>query len=135
MAEKPYNWAQGAPLEEHTKRKHKILREYFARYLSVRCAFPAQSKFRLAVVEGFAGGGRYKCGTSGSPLIFIEELRTAVEAFNLKRSAEGMSPLDIECFLFMNDLNPGTVQLLKSYIDPLLAAIKTEVPRLHIQLH
>jgi three-Cys-motif partner protein len=43
-----------------------------ARYLAVRCQFPAQTKFRLAIVEGFAGGGRYKCGTAGSPLIFIE---------------------------------------------------------------
>src|SRR5436309_3493528 len=46
MVEKAYDWAQGVPLEEHTTRKHKILREYFARYLTVRCAFPAQSKFR-----------------------------------------------------------------------------------------
>jgi three-Cys-motif partner protein len=134
MVEKAYNWIQGAPLEEHTKRKHKIIREYFARYLAVRCAFPAQTKFRLAVVEGFAGGGRYKCGTSGSPLIFIEELRTAVEEFNVRRSAEGMATLDIECFLFLNDLNPATVELLKSHVEPLLAAIKSEVPKLHIQV-
>lgn len=134
MVGKPYDFVQGAVLEEHSKRKHKILREYFARYLTVRCAFPAQSKFRLAIVEGFAGGGRYKCGTPGSPLIFIEELRIAVEAFNLKRSTEGMAALDIECFLFLNDLDPKTVMLLQSHIDPLLAAIKSEVPRLHIQV-
>jgi three-Cys-motif partner protein len=134
MVEKAYDWLQGVLLEEHTTRKHKILREYFARYLAVRCAFPAQSKFRLAIVEGFAGGGRYKCSTPGSPLIFIEELRVAVEAFNLKRSAEGMAALDIECFLFLNDFDPATAQLLKSHIDPLLAAIKSEVPRLHIQV-
>ena len=134
MVEKAYDWAQGAPLEEHTKRKHKILREYFARYLKVRCAFPAQSKFRLAVVEGFAGGGRYKCGTSGSPLIFIEELRAAVEKFNLRRSAEGMAALDIECFLFLNDLDPSTLDILKSHLEPLLAAVKAEMPRLHMQV-
>jgi three-Cys-motif partner protein len=134
MVEKVYNWIKGAPLEEHTKRKHKIIREYFARYLAVRCAFPAQTKFRLAVVEGFAGGGRYNCGTSGSPLIFIEELRTAVEQFNIRRSAEGMAPLDIECFLFFNDLNSATIAFLQSHVEPLLAAIKSEVPRLHIQV-
>jgi len=134
MAEKAYNWVQGAPLEEHTKRKHKIIREYFSRYLAVRCAFPAQTKFRLAIVEGFAGGGRYKSGESGSPLIFIEELRLAVETFNLKRSVEGMAALDIECFLFLNDLDPTTIKLLESHVDPLLAAIKSEVPRLHVQV-
>lgn len=134
MVEKSYDWIKGALLEEHTRRKHKIIREYFARYLAVRCAFPAQTKFRLAVVEGFAGGGRYKCGTSGSPLIFIEELRRAVETFNIRRSAEGMAPLDIECFLFLNDLKPATIELLKSHVEPLLAGIKGEVPRLHIQV-
>jgi len=52
--EKRYLWKDGAELEEHTRHKLKILREYFARYLKVRCARPQQTKFRLAVVEGFA---------------------------------------------------------------------------------
>src|SRR5579871_3990527 len=73
MVQKDYQWLDGAKLEEHSKRKHKILREYFSRYLSVRCQLPQQERFRLAVVEGFAGAGRYSCGTSGSPLIFVEE--------------------------------------------------------------
>lgn len=87
------NGASGATLEDHTKRKHDILREYFGRYLSVRCQFPHQQRFRLAVVEGFAGGGRYSCGAAGSPIIFLEELQAATEAFNLKRAAEGFPPL------------------------------------------
>jgi three-Cys-motif partner protein len=79
MVEKPYRWAAGATLEEHSKRKHKILHEYFARYMAVRCQLPQQERFRLAIVEGFAGAGRYSCGTAGSPVIFIEELRAATE--------------------------------------------------------
>ena len=134
MAAKNYSWEEGATLEEHTRRKHKILREYIARYLAVRCQFPHQSRFRLAIVEGFAGGGRYACGTSGSPLIFIEELRAATEAFNLKRQAEGMAALDIECFLFLNDSEKKTIELLKGHVEPMLAAVKAEAPRLHLQV-
>lgn len=134
MVEKSYAWLDGAVLEEHTKRKHKILREYLARYLTVRCAFPAQSKFRLAIIDGFAGGGRYSCGTSGSPLIFVEELRAATEAFNLRRANEGMAQLDIEAFLVFNDFDPATIELLKSHVEPVLAAVKTEVPRLHLHI-
>jgi three-Cys-motif partner protein len=134
MVGKQYPWEDGAKLEEHTKRKHKILREYFARYLAVRCAFPAQTKFRLAIVEGFAGGGRYACGTPGSPLIFIEELRAATEAFNLKRQAEGMATLDIECFMILNDAKDSTVEFLKTHVEPVLAAVKAEVPRLHLHV-
>src|SRR5689334_2834736 len=99
MVETPYQWEKGAKLAEHTRRKHKILREYFARYLAVRCALPQQSKFRLAIVDGFAGGGRYACGSPGSSLTFIEGLRTAAEGFNIRRNADGMAPLDIECVL------------------------------------
>lgn len=62
MAEKEYKWADGAVLEEHSRRKHRVLREYFSEYLRVRWRLPQQTKFRLAIVEGFAGGGRYRCG-------------------------------------------------------------------------
>lgn len=82
MVEKRYDWTSGAQLEEHSRRKHKILREYFFDYLTVRCKLPQQERFRLAIVDGFAGGGRYQCGTAGSPLIFIEELKRAIEALN-----------------------------------------------------
>jgi three-Cys-motif partner protein len=59
MAVKPYAWTEGAPLDDHTRRKHKILSEYFFRYITVRCQIPQQRKFRLAVVDGFSGAGRY----------------------------------------------------------------------------
>lgn len=103
MVEKPYQWPDGAKLEEHSKRKHKILREYFSRYLTVRCQLPQQEKFRLAIIEGFAGAGKYNCGTSGSPLIFIEELKAAVARFNIYRASNGMKALEIECLLILND--------------------------------
>jgi three-Cys-motif partner protein len=134
MVAKPYSWKDGVKLEDHSRRKHKILREYFSRYLSVRCQLPQQARFRLAVVEGFAGGGRYSCGTGGSPIIFIEELRAATERFNLKRSADGMAPLDIECLLILNDENPETVQILKTHVAPLESAVKAEVPKLHLKV-
>jgi three-Cys-motif partner protein len=117
VVEKHYSWESGVPLEEHTRRKHKILRQYFIRYLAVRCV-PQQRKFRLAIVEGFAGGGHYDCGSPGSPLIFLEELRAAAEGFNLKRQDEGMAPLDIECFMILNDAERGTIDILKATSTP-----------------
>ena len=134
MVAKPYLWKSGATLEEHSKRKLKILREYFARYLIVRCQRPQQARFRLAIVDGFAGGGRYACGTAGSPLIFFEELRSAIDAFNLKRASEGVSPIDIECLLILNDESSDAVESLKSNITPLLAGVKIDAPRLHLQI-
>jgi three-Cys-motif partner protein len=134
MAEKPYEWADGATLEDHSRRKHKILREYFFEYLTVRCKLPQQERFRLAIVDGFAGGGRYQCGTAGSPLIFIEELKRAIETVNVQRAAHGMGLIEIECLLILNDHNRDAIEALKANIAPLQAEIAENVTKLHLRI-
>ncbi|CAN5380099.1 three-Cys-motif partner protein TcmP [soil metagenome] len=134
MAEKPYEWVEGATLEDHSRRKHKILREYFFQYLTVRCQLPQMEKFRLAIVDGFAGGGRYRCGAPGSPLIFIEELRRAIEAVNTHRTAEGLGLIEVECLLVLNDFSQDALEALKTHIAPLQAEIVQNVSRLHLRI-
>jgi len=133
MAEKPYAWSDGATLEEHSRRKHKILREYFFEYLTVRCGLPQQERFRLAIVDGFAGGGRYRCGTAGSPLIFLEELKRAIEIVNVQRTSQGMGLIEIECLLVLNDQSGDAIEALKANIAPLQAEIAENVQRLHLR--
>ncbi len=134
MVKKQYKWKDGAKLDEHSRRKHKILREYFSQYLSVRCRNPLQSQFRVAVIDGFAGGGIYADGSKGSPVIFIEELRGAVERINLFRASQGLVPLAIECLLVLNDENVDAVESLRSKIPPLAAEIRENVPQLHLRI-
>lgn len=134
MTTKDYDWPGGAVLLEHSKRKLEILRQYFARYLTVKCGLPKQSKFRLAIVDGFAGGGRYEGGTSGSPLVFIEELQRAADALNLQRAAQGASPLDIECLLILNDADRDARRILEENVQPLQAAIRDTSPRLKLEV-
>lgn len=132
MAEKRYEWVNGATLEDHSRRKHKILREYFFKYLTVRCQIPQQERFRLGVIDGFAGGGRYQCGTAGSPLIFIEELKRAIEAVNTQRTVQGLGLLEIECLLVLNDYSPEALESLKGHVTPLQAEIAENVRQLHL---
>lgn len=134
MAEKPYEWADGATLEDHSRRKHKILREYFSEYLTVRCRLPKQERFRLAIIDGFAGGGRYQCGTAGSPLIFVEELKRAIETVNVQRAAQGLGLIEIECLLILNDQNRDAIEALKGNVAPLQAEIVENVPKLHLHI-
>lgn len=135
MVSKPYDWASGAQLDGHSRRKHKILREYFYQYLMVRCQNPAQTKFRLAVVDGFSGAGRYTCGSAGSPIIFIEELQRAVDAVNLRRANQGLSAfVQVECLLIFNDALPDVTAMLKSFAEPVLAAAKENCPKLHLSV-
>lgn len=134
MVEKPYEWADGARLEEHSRRKHKILREDVFDYLIVRCKRPQQERFRLAIVDGFAGGGRYQCGTPGSPLIFIEELKRAVEAVNAQRVAQGLGTVEVECLLVFNDSNRRAIEILKTHVTPVQADANVTCPKLHLRV-
>lgn len=134
MVEKRYRWADGATLEEHSLRKHKILREYVFDYLTVRCKLPQQDRFRLAIVDGFAGGGRYRCGAAGSPLIFIEELKRAVEAVNTQRAVQSLGAIEVECLLIFNDASRDAVELLRTHVAPLQAASALTCPKLHLRV-
>ena len=134
MVEKPFEWVNGAKLSDHSKCKHKILHEYIYDYLSVRCALPQQKRFRLAIVDGFAGGGRYECGTAGSPLIFIEELKRASEEINRTRVGQGLREIEIECFLVFNDANRDAIEQLGRHATPLLAGIEQTCPKLHLRV-
>ena len=134
MVEKRYEWADGATLEEHSRRKHKILREYIFDYLTVRCKLPQQERFRLAVVDGFAGGGRYQCGTPGSPLIFIEELKRAVESVNTRRAVQGLGAIEVECLLIFNDASRDAIELLKTHVAPMQSDVTQTCPKLHLRI-
>lgn len=134
MTRKQYEWPDGAKLEDHSKRKHKILREYVFDYLTVRCKLPQRERFRLAIVDGFAGGGRYQCGSPGSPLIFIEELKRAVEAVNTHRTVQGLGMIEVECLLIFNDASLDAVELLKGHVAPMQADIAATCPRLHLRV-
>ena len=120
-----YDWSS-AQLGDHSHAKFKILRTYFSRYLERRCLNPHQGKFRLAIVDGFCGAGKYECGTLGSPLIFLDELLKAHRSINFKREVEGLKPVEFEVFLWFNDRDQEPLELLKSNSAPYIAAINEE---------
>ncbi|MEM6891707.1 MAG: three-Cys-motif partner protein TcmP, partial [Pseudomonadota bacterium] len=133
MAKREYDWLNGAELLDHTRRKLKILEDYLSDYLTIRCQLPQQQKFRLAIVDGFAGGGRYRCGSPGSPIVFIQGLESALTKINIDRTVQGLGEIEIECLLILNDREAGVVEVLKTNCAPLLAAIKTKSPKLHVE--
>ena len=134
MAKQQYKWVQGARLEEHSRRKHKILREYIFDYLTVRCSLPQQRRFRLAIVDGFAGAGRYECGEAGSPLIFMQELKRAVDAVNTRRGVQGLGMVEVECLLIFNDQDYNAIELLKKNVAPEQVSITQTCSKLHIRV-
>lgn len=133
MVRKRYEWADGADLAPHTARKLKILGDYFEEYLRVRCRIPQQSRFRLAVVDGFAGAGRYSKGEAGSPIVLIDTLRRVASELAITRAVDGMAPLTIECHLILNDASPEVADLLRKNIAPVLSEVREKVPNLRIK--
>lgn len=119
MVAKPYTWP--AELLPHTERKHRVLSDYVGRYVRVRCVSPHRRGFKLAVMDGFAGGGRYIGGSPGSPIIFVEQLASAIEAVNLGRAAQKMPQVTLQCRLSLNDADPDVIAILKENMAPALA--------------
>jgi three-Cys-motif partner protein len=135
MAKKEYDWEGGAVLDEHSKKKHQVLREYFRAYLKTRCSNnPHQTQFKLAVIDGFSGGGIYKNGHQGSPLIFMQTLMEESEKINLKRKIENLPPIEIGCLFIFNDKKKNTIRLLEENVAPFQAKIKDDYPKLKIQI-
>lgn len=134
MAKKKYDWANGAELLAHTKRKHKILKEYLRQYMVVRCSLPHQERFRLAIVDGFCGGARYKCGSPGSPIIFVETVREATSELNIRRAAQGLKPIEIDLLLIVNDFDPEVIALCKKHLTPIIAEAKEVERRFNVNV-
>jgi three-Cys-motif partner protein len=132
VVSKKFDWENGVVLEDHTKKKHDVVREYFRQYLITRCQLPQQERFRLAVIDGFSGGGLYRCGNLGSPLIFLDVLKNTTNEINISRSSQGLRPIQIECLLILNDASPSAIKLLRENIAPHLAEAKDKSQYLHV---
>lgn len=133
MVVKSYTFSQGAKLDDHTKQKHKILRQYFERYLTVRCQLPQQSKFRLAIVDGFAGGGRYEDGSPGSPIILPKRsLKLQRASMFDAQQTKWLSCRSSVCL--SSTTRTRQLEFLKSQMAPLLAALKDSVPKLYLKV-
>ena len=126
MVGKTYDWENGADLDEHTQKKLKILEEYFREYLKTRCQHPKQEKFKIVIVDGFCGGGLYKCGSYGSPLLFVDTLFNTTNEINFIRESKGLRSIHIECLLILNDKKKATVKLLEKNLTPLLEKVRNE---------
>jgi len=109
---KDYTWNFSDELAPHTAKKHQILRQYFKNYLQTRCKYPAEV-FKIIIVDGFAGAGRYSQGEPGSPIIFLEVLSEFVVEQNIVRDANNMYKIRLDCILCMNDSDKNVLEQLK----------------------
>lgn len=82
-----FDWSGGPPeLDIHGEAKHGILREYIISYLKVVCQQQRMPEFKIALVDGFSGGGVYKGGEEGSPLVLLRAVDEAEFLINNSRT-------------------------------------------------
>jgi three-Cys-motif partner protein len=62
------------PLDDHTRGKHAVLREYLNAWLPIL----GRTNGRVVFIDGFAGPGEYTGGEMGSPLIAMDAFHTHV---------------------------------------------------------
>ena len=95
----PFRWhpnERPPPIEDHSKAKLDILRNYLRAYFDRLNSNPYREEFKLDLVDGFAGGGTFLDRDEivpGTPLIMLEEAEAASERLNRGRA----KPLHFNC--------------------------------------
>ena len=90
-------------IQPHSKAKLVVLRNYLRAYFDRLNVGLGQDRFKLDLVDGFAGGGTFHDGEtviSGTPLIMLEELAAARERLNAKRT----KPIQLDCKCYFVDV-------------------------------
>lgn len=92
-------------IQPHSKAKLVVLRNYLRAYFDRLNVGLGQDRFKLDLVDGFAGGGTFldegDTLIPGTPLIMLEELAAARERLNAKRT----KPLQFDCKCYFVDVN------------------------------
>ena len=104
------------PIEEHTKRKLDVLKDYLDVYFDTLVPNPAQDRLNITLVDGFSGGGAYSDGAEtrvGSPLVMLYAVDQAKERLNKERE----KPLEINARFIFVDNEREHVAALRSELD------------------
>ena len=116
---KNFDWAPYSNLpriEEHTKRKLDVLKDYLDVYFDTLVPNPAQDRLNITLVDGFSGGGAYSDGAEtrvGSPLVMLNAVSQAEVRLNEKRE----KPLKIKARFIFVDSKREHVAALRSELD------------------
>ena len=100
-------WHPSGPpptIEEHSKAKLAVFRQYIRSYYDRLSINPSRDEFKLDLVDGFAGGGTFSDGgriESGTPLVVLEETDAAQIRLNQTRT----KPLVFDCKFHFVDVD------------------------------
>ena len=114
-----FHWEPGEappPIEEHSLAKLQVLRRYLRAYFDRLNQDVRRDHFRLALVDGFAGGGLYLHNgqeESGSPLVMLEESKSAERRLNEGRR----KPLQFDVKHHFVESDPAHAEYLRRVLE------------------
>jgi three-Cys-motif partner protein len=117
VSEVHYQWARGEQypaIQQHSVVKHEILHSYLTAYIQTLISNPNREAFRLALVDGFAGGGVYQHDATGkeilgSPFIMLQAAKEAEFLVNKDRH----KPVVLDLDYFFIEADKGAATLLE----------------------
>lgn len=118
MTRRHYNYKNGpAEIQPHSIAKHRILQSYLAAYYQTLVGGGRRDEFKLTVVDGFAGCGRYvlkgaKELSDGSPLILLRAAKEAAYKINQGRQ----KPVNVDITHFFIEADKQGCALLKQVL-------------------
>jgi len=113
-----YNWEDPdhpPDIQSHSVAKHEVLGYYLRRYLAVLTSNRRQETFRIHLVDGFCGGGRYKRNGlrhDGSPLILLKTVQQAEKEISSAREKD----FKIHGYFYFIDEDCGAIATLRRVI-------------------
>jgi len=125
LPKKEYDWQLGEDppkIELHSLAKHRVYEEYLLHYIQVLNSNPKIPKFRLTLIDGFAGGGVYldprnNSLYTGSPLRLIKAAEAAASAVNVKRQQGGVrNPFELQAEYFFIEKKKSNHDYLNWYL-------------------
>ena len=111
-------WVPGSPppeIEEHSLAKLSVLRGYVPSYIHRLCDGSPRDEFKLDLVDGFSGGGRFLHQgqeVSGTPLIMLEEAEAAYARLNERR----VKPLQFDLKFHFADVESDHTKYLSGVL-------------------
>jgi len=123
-------------LADHSEAKHLILSAYIQKYLAIVCQSRKIREYNITLIDGFSGGGMYKNGKYGSPLVMIDAVSKAV--FNINKNREEHVEIKPNYFFIEKDsenydslINVVTEQYVKhKYVNSINGDFNSNLPQI-----
>jgi three-Cys-motif partner protein len=114
---KKYKWLlnESIPiLDEHSKVKLNIIERYIEIYLKFLTKGCQHSTLKLSIIDGFSGGGLYKCGTTGSPIRIKEAVEKAQNIIKFEKEKNNCPDVKFEIDYKFIEKDEGAYNFLQN---------------------